>query len=159
MAKWKLMVRTQSLPLLLGHVYINFLHFYSFFQKFFVLHCRTCKKAVHYLPPFLNKSYSVFPHVSHVFDPQTFWDDFWCDKKGLLKIIKKHWETDYMCFLPLILKNITLLRHPIYRIISSWTDKFSYNSTENAGFNYGLRLEFEKIIVVNSYFFFNFLKK
>ena len=39
------------------------------------------------------------------------------------------------------LNSITAIvtRHPIYRIISSWNDKFSFNSTQPAGFNYGLR--------------------
>ena len=30
-------------------------------------------------------------------------------------------------------------RHPIYRLISSWNDKFSYNSTKGPGFRYGLK--------------------
>lgn len=30
-------------------------------------------------------------------------------------------------------------RHPIYRLISSWNDKFSYNSTGGAGLRYGIR--------------------
>ena len=39
------------------------------------------------------------------------------------------------------LNSITAIvtRHPIYRIISSWNDKFSYNSTFISGFNYGIR--------------------
>ena len=30
-------------------------------------------------------------------------------------------------------------RHPIYRLISSWNDKFSYNSTSGSGFRYGIK--------------------
>ena len=32
-----------------------------------------------------------------------------------------------------------VVRHPISRMISAWTDKFSWNSTAGAGFRYGLR--------------------
>ena len=32
-----------------------------------------------------------------------------------------------------------IVRHPVVRWVSSWNDKFSWNSTAGAGFAYGLR--------------------
>ena len=35
--------------------------------------------------------------------------------------------------------NVLIVRHPIVRIYSAWNDKFSFNSTDNAGFAYGFK--------------------
>ena len=35
--------------------------------------------------------------------------------------------------------NVLITRHPIVRIISSWNDKFGWNSTEGSGFAYGVK--------------------
>ena len=42
-------------------------------------------------------------------------------------------------------------RHPIYRLISSWNDKFSYNSTAGSGFRYGINWLYDDTIM--HYFF------
>ena len=42
-------------------------------------------------------------------------------------------------------------RHPIYRLISSWNDKFGYNSTSGSGFRYGLKWLYDDMTM--RYFF------